>query len=328
MVKGLVSTIIPVYNRAGMLRESVASVLAQTYRPLEIIIVDDGSTDDTLKTSDEMADKYPDEISVISKTNAGAGLAREAGRQAARGEFIQYLDSDDLLLPRKFELQIAALREHPECGVAYGYSRLINDTGDVLRAPYKWTGRTLLTLFPRLLVERWWNTNSPLYRRTVCDAVGSWTDMRICEDWEYEARVGALGTKLVHCREFLSEYRLHSQDRLTGKPYTPQTMKDTARFLVTLYECARRAGVEHDCIEMQHFSRWAFLIARQAGALGLSDVAEKSLGLARLSAGQDRAKGLDFKIYAAMSFLFGWKFTGNLSCQFDRLLKHKQGGLS
>src|SRR6266566_2626754 len=104
-VSGLVSAVIPVHNRAGMLREACASVIAQTYRPLEIIIVDDGSTDDTADTAADLAQTNPQEIRVIHQSKTGAGLAREAGRRNARGEFIQYLDSDDLLLPRKFELQ-------------------------------------------------------------------------------------------------------------------------------------------------------------------------------------------------------------------------------
>ena len=119
-VAGLVSTIIPVHNRAALLREAVASVLAQTYRPIEIIIVDDGSTDDTPGVADSLAAGSPDAIAVVHQGNTGPGLAREAGRQKARGEFIQYLDSDDVLLPRKFEFQILGLRSSPECGIAYG----------------------------------------------------------------------------------------------------------------------------------------------------------------------------------------------------------------
>src|SRR5689334_3698307 len=101
-----------------MLREAVGSVLAQTWRPIEIIIVDDGSTDEeTPAAIRELASQH-DEIRGTRIENGGPGAAREAGRQLARGEFIQYLDSDDLLLPRKFELQVAALRSRPEAGVA------------------------------------------------------------------------------------------------------------------------------------------------------------------------------------------------------------------
>src|SRR5689334_20068405 len=114
----MVSTIIPVFQRAALLREAVGSVLAQAYRPIEIIVVDDGSTDDTPACAEALADAHP-EISVVHQPNRGPGAARETGRQRAQGEFIQYLDSDDLLLPGKFEGQVAGLRSRPECGIAY-----------------------------------------------------------------------------------------------------------------------------------------------------------------------------------------------------------------
>ena len=122
LVEGLVSTIIPVHNRPLLLREAVASVLAQTYRPVEIIIVDDGSTDATGREAEALAEAHS-EVHTIHRKNGGPGAARETGRLAARGEFIQYLDSDDLLLPTKFELQVAGMRRCGDCAVSYGKTR-------------------------------------------------------------------------------------------------------------------------------------------------------------------------------------------------------------
>src|SRR5262245_34526643 len=109
MIRDLVSTIIPVYNRPDLLVDAVHSVLAQTYRPIEVIIVDDGSTDSTPQIARDLADRHPQVIRWIRQTNGGPGRARQTGLETARGEYVQYLDSDDLLLPRKFELQVAAL---------------------------------------------------------------------------------------------------------------------------------------------------------------------------------------------------------------------------
>src|SRR6516162_5891082 len=113
LVEGLVSTIIAVHNRPLLLREAVASVLAQTYRPIEIIIVNDGSTDETGREAEALAVIHP-EVRAIHRENGGPGAARETGRLVAQGEFIQYLDSDDLLLPSKFERQVAGLRQRSD----------------------------------------------------------------------------------------------------------------------------------------------------------------------------------------------------------------------
>src|SRR5262249_52356400 len=107
---GLVSTIIPVLNRPVLVVDAVASVVAHTYRPIEVIGGDDGSTDETPRVLDGLAARHPAEVRVLHQPRIGVGAAREAGRRQAAGEFIQYLDSDDVLDARKFELQVAGLR--------------------------------------------------------------------------------------------------------------------------------------------------------------------------------------------------------------------------
>ena len=160
----LVSTIIPVYNRSALLLEAVGSVLAQTYNPIEIVIVDDGSTDDTAAIAESLAASNRDVIRVIRQANAGPGTARQRGLEQARGAFIQFLDSDDLLLPTKFEHQVRALRSQPECQICYGPSLEEDHSTHPIRriGPMRATGVPRRTLFPGLLVERWWTTSSPL----------------------------------------------------------------------------------------------------------------------------------------------------------------------
>lgn len=155
--KGLVSVIIPVYNRTDLLREAVESAIAQTYRPIEIVIVDDGSTDDTNNVAKEIEIRHKDIVRVYRKENEGPGLAREYGRQRARGEYIQYLDSDDLIHPGKLAVQVAALEANPDCGIAYGKTRLVAEDGSVIVSPFKRSGERIETLFPMLLIDRWWS---------------------------------------------------------------------------------------------------------------------------------------------------------------------------
>ncbi len=319
MRSGCVSTIIPVLNRPLMLCQAVDSVLAQTYRPIEVIIVDDGSTDPTGARARSLAASSPSTIRVIQTSNRGPGLARETGRQVAQGEFIQYLDSDDLLSPAKFAVQVAALRKNPDCGIAYAYTRLIDENGGVLAAPYKWTGRTMPSLFPALLVDRWWNTHTPLFRRSVCDAVGPWSDMRMSEDWEYEARVGALGTRLIHCPEFLSDTRRHSGNRLTAGQPDRQTLKEMTRLIQSLHVCANRAAVSPDLDEMKHFSRWAFSVARQADSVGLNREARECLAISRTTGSRGLLTGLQLTAYGAMTATLGGNCSTKLVSLAERL---------
>jgi glycosyltransferase involved in cell wall biosynthesis len=321
VVPGLVSTIIPVYNRPAMLQRAVDSVLAQTWPSFEIIICDDGSTDSTPELGRQLQHQHPGRITYLWNPNRGAGPAREAGRQRAQGEFIQYLDSDDTLWPRKFEVQIKALRERPDCGVAYGQIRLCREGEPPSEKPHKWSGRELPTLFPWLLVDRWWNTDAPLWRRTVCDQIGSWTDFRYSQDWEYDARAGALGVRLAYCPEFVTDQHHHATERQTGhgRWLVP---RDRVRFFEQLLRCARSAGVAADAVEMRHFSRWVFANARQCGAMDDAGSAEQLVAIAAEAADQ---RALDVKAYALAAKLMGWTRLGKLSDAAQRLRGNKVG---
>lgn len=318
----LVSTIIPVHNRPELLRSAVESVLAQTYRPIEVLISDDGSTDTTPEVGRALERAHPGVVRYLSSPQRGPGPAREAGRLKARGEFIQYLDSDDLLLPGKFEVQVDAFRRHAGAGVVYGRTRLETIEGVVLADPFKWTGRRIDALFPLLLVDRWWCTHTPLYRRSVCDAVGPWTNLRYSQDWEYDGRVGALGTRLVFCDVSVSVHRVHGGLRQTGagKWLSPP---DRLRLFRLLHRYATDAGVEVHSPEMQHFSRWVFHHARECGAAGDAAAAKGCWDLARRAAGHSAP--WDVQLYGAAAGILGWSRIGNLARWGGVTLRRRPG---
>lgn len=313
-MRDLVTTIIPVFNRSAMLREAAASVLAQTYRPLEIVIVDDGSTDDTPSAARALAADH-EEIRVIHRANGGAGAARESGRAVAGGEFIQHLDSDDLLLPRKFELQVAALRANAGAGAAYGWTRFRHADGSLEPRPWKRSGERIGTMFPAMLASRWWDTPTPLYRASLLERAGSWLPLRIEEDWEYDARIAALGVSLLYVEEWVCEVRRHD-DHLSGQMSAPALRDRTAAHLA-IYGHARRAGIGSEQPEMAHFARELFLLARQCGATGLPDESQALFRAARDASGP-AANRLQFRAYAAAARMIGWTAAGKLSCLSDR----------
>lgn len=314
-VENLVSTIIPVYNRAEMVRTAVESVLAQVYRPIEIILVNDGSTDESPQVLGGLAAANPREIRVIHQQNGGPGLAREAGRQIAQGEFIQYLDSDDWLLRNKFTDQVAALRSHPGCGIAYGTSMYVDADGGVINPVSRWTGRIFEDIFPSFLVRRWWYTHTPLFRRSLSDAAGPWPEQRP-EDWDLEARMGALRPGLVHCGSTVSCQRDHASPGRVSKGEQAAYLLDEAWFLPRLHACALQAGVAADAPEMREFSRWAFMRARDLGAIGEAAAAREVLSLAQGAAG---GRSLSMKITAMTAGLIGWRAVGQLSRRIDRM---------
>jgi glycosyltransferase involved in cell wall biosynthesis len=126
----LVSVVIPCYNHAQFLAHAIESVLAQSYSNFEIMVVDDGSTDDTAKVV-----RTYSPVHYVYKDNAGRSAARNTGLRLSRGEFIVFLDADDRLLPNALETGINCMREHPECALVSGHCRVIDSNGAILPSP-------------------------------------------------------------------------------------------------------------------------------------------------------------------------------------------------
>ncbi|WP_146134585.1 glycosyltransferase family 2 protein [Aphanothece minutissima] len=316
-VPGLVSTIIPVHNRAGLLRAAVASVLEQDHRPIEIVIVDDGSSDDTGAVADGLAADHPQTIRVIHQPNRGPGAARQRGLDQSRGEFVQYLDSDDLLLPGKFSAQVDALRRSPGAGIAYGPSLEEDHSRRPVErcGPMRATGIPLERLFPRLLLERWWTTSCPLYRRDLLDRIGPWQPWINEEDWEYDGRAGATGTPLVWVPTPVSVRRIHmGDDHLSDRGHLdPRKLVDRSRAQESLLRSALAAGVDPGGPEMARFSRSAFLLSRQCGAAGAEQAARRLFRLARRHGARQPRRQLEFLLYGLLAAALGWGRAARLS---------------
>jgi len=312
----LVSTVIPVYNRGAMLRAAVASVLAQTWRPVEIIIVDDGSTDDTPRVIAELRSLHPEITRVLHQPNAGPGPARQSGLEASSGEFIQFLDSDDLLLPHKFETQVRGLAGDPAAGISYGktYARV---NGVRQPDPSQLSGERHRDIFPAVLTGRLWETSTPLYRREALASIGPWSARRQLEDWEFDCRAGAAGIKLHYCDDFLAEYINHEEERLCHLWMTnADAMRDRISAYVAVLQHAQRAGVARDAPEMQKFVRSLFWMARNAGSYGLPREAQQLFELAR---SQALRPGIDYQVFGLASHVFGWQRASRMAEALEKL---------
>lgn len=282
--KGLVSTIIPVFNRPQMIVESVESVLAQRYRPIEIIIVDDGSTDDTPQVLAELAQQHP-EVRVFTQSNLGPGAARETGRVNAKGEYIQYHDSDDLLLPNKFRLQVVALEKNTQADVAYGKTERCKLGVAPQGKDLKGTGKKRQSMFPDFLRHRWWSTSTPLHRRSVVDKAGPWLDLINEEDWEYDCRIASLGGRLVFVDEFVSITRVHDEHLSSDGNFDLRKLEHRCLAQAKIFHHAQRymqlADRPSDILEedWEFYSKAAFLLARQCALQNLKTEARAMMRL-------------------------------------------------
>lgn len=323
VVPGLVSVVLPVHNRPDALREAADSVYRQSYPYWELIIVDDGSSDETGEVAEALARREERRTRVLTRPNGGPGAARESGRLAARGEFIQYLDSDDLLLPRKLELMVAALSAEPGSAIAYCACRERGADGKLLDAPLRPSAQRLEAMFPTFLLGRWWNTIAPLYRARLCAEAGPWLPLFQEEDWELDARIAALGPRLVQVEEVLAEHRHGRPDRLSGGGLAPLAkLRARAAAHESILASARAAGIGADAPEMRRFARELFLLARQCGAAGMEQDSERLFGLARQASGPVRAHRPEFVVYHALAAVLGWRRAALLA----RRLEGMRGG--
>ena len=293
-----------------MVEEAIRSVLAQDYQPIEIIVVDDGSTDDTPQKLALLAAEYS-QIVLLKQDNSGPGAARELGRLHAQGEYIQYLDSDDLLYPEKFSKQVSALLAQPACGAAYGKTECQFGDRKSDGIPVRRTGEVIATMFPSILKNRWWCTSTPLFRRTTTDRIGAWLPLSNEEDWEYDCRAAALGTKLAYVDDLVSTHRLHHQQHLSSEGASdPIKLRHRAQARASMYLSAQHSKIEIPTTDMQYFAKSAFLLARQCAAAGVDDCAQALLTLA-ITANQGAT--IKHRVFAGVGRVFGWRAAAKLA---------------
>jgi hypothetical protein len=181
-----VAVVIPCYGQAEFLPAAVASVCAQTYGELEIVIVDDGSPDDTATVAERLAGGHPERpIRVLRQQNQGLSASRNNGIAATSAEYVLVLDSDDLIAPTFIEDCVRVLDARPEVSIAYGQQRYFGEENQFTHMPeYDFVLLTRRNLFPC----------TALYRRRAFDEVGGYNEgMTSYEDWDFWLGCGERG---------------------------------------------------------------------------------------------------------------------------------------
>jgi glycosyltransferase involved in cell wall biosynthesis len=187
-----ISVVVPAYNASSWIKETLDSILAQTFQDFEVIVVDDGSTDDTA----DLIESYGGVVRCVRKTNGGASSARNVGIRCSRGSWIAFVDADDLWLPFKLDLQVRMIDKNPDLVWQYSDAYIFESDSRCIRClasenhkPYKGD------ILRQLLMYCFIPSPTPLVRRDVFDQVGFFSESpvtRIGEDWDLWLRIAAM----------------------------------------------------------------------------------------------------------------------------------------
>ena len=227
----LVSVIIPCYNHAHYLDEAIDSVRHQTYRNAEIVVVDDGSTDETIA----VAASYS-EIRFVRQENAGLAAARNTGLRESRGAYLVFLDADDRLMPTALEDGLSCFHAHPECALVYGAFHWIDASGSSLGEGWAAT-RIYDQHYLEMLRRNYIAMHATvMYRRGPLESVGGFDpSLPACEDYDLYLRITREFPIYCHRRP-VAEYRMHDANMSADSELM---LKAALRVL-----CSHRASVK------------------------------------------------------------------------------------
>lgn len=265
----LVSIVIPTYNRCALLRSTVDSVLAQTYPNIEVIVVDDGSTDDT----PAMLAGYGDRLTVLRQENRGGTAARNAGIAASRGAFVSVLDHDDLLLPEKVEKQIRLFERNPRLGLVHCRWYFIGPQGHRLD---KIGPLPEGDVRQQLLLGCFLWSGGPLVRREILEKIGCFDEGVWSSDWDLWLRI-ALDGQLFGCaQQPLGSYRILRDSSMAD---ISRTERLDARLLEKAF-ARPDLPAELAALKKPAFANWHFWLSRRYYSTGLWPEAKRNLSQA------------------------------------------------
>jgi len=306
--EGLVSVIIPTYNRAQFITRALESILEQSYRPIEIIVVDDGSEDETVRVVTEWSQSQVSgdglTVRLFKQQNRGPGAARNHGLVKSRGQFIQFLDSDDILHPRKVETHVNELRT---MNTEFVWSPMVETPRDAL----------LEGAFPPQpeWSSVWFQSDDSLpasacagmYRREVCCRIGPWAEDLVCkEDWDYLYRLKCLKPRASHVPAPQYAAALHRSGRVHDRFHTPDGIASLLE-VIRRGERYRQAAPKADIsLRMQYLRVLRSILRLENSAFG-----DQLLDLVRTSP-ELKEDHLKFRIVLGTKSLLGGRLASKL----------------
>ena len=277
-MKGLVSVIIPAYNVERYIKESLDSALVQTYRNIEIIIVDDGSIDSTRRVLDPYIEKK--NIKYIFQLHQGLPSARNTAIRNSQGEYIAFLDADDIFAPTKIERQVEHLEKNPDCDVSYCdlYHFFDDRPGQLFKLDYHYySGKDFL---PNILRYFFIAPLTVVLRRSVFERFGYFDEsFVVAEDLDFWLKVAYRGGRICFLPEILGKLRLRQKGNI-------QTLEDQPRLKLMALRGVEKLNSEMREEERQryrmqfHLMRYRLKVAFAYLLVGNKNDAQKFVALA------------------------------------------------
>jgi glycosyltransferase involved in cell wall biosynthesis len=279
----LFSIIIPTFNRKGVICEALDSIKMQTYRPIEVIVIDDGSTDKTVEVVRQWAEQNKEgEMLVLRylyQENAGVAAARNLGIQQVKGKYVQFLDSDDTLYPERLQ-RLAEAFEREQCDfIQTGFEGIDGETGGVIQTLYGRPGKDQVEL--ALQGCLWANTLRSALRRDLVNRIDPWnTDMTCFVDREYMERAVVQAHKPVALREVLASAVRGKGERISNKHKTREG-RHWRIFCEERLAAATRNRKDVSYEAKQEFASRLYALGSRSNARGWRDLGKRCGELAK-----------------------------------------------
>lgn len=259
-MSSLVSVLIPVYKGAAFVAQAIESALAQTYEDVELVIVNDGSPDDSRRVIEPYVSSP--KVKYVEKPNGGVASARNAGLRSATGTYVGFLDQDDVWYPSKLSRQVAVLDRRPNVALVHSDVTYVDADGNQLpRDPY-FPAKVEGSCFARFFMANPVMTCTALVRRSVIDAAGGFDEaIRFSDDYDLWLRI-ARHHEIAYVDEPLAMYRLHGQNesrKVAG--IVTATVQVLRKALRTIPDCRALVGENNirvrfaqlECALSQHY---------------------------------------------------------------------------
>lgn len=233
-----ITVVIPTYNRAGLVCEAIASALAQEHVSVEVIVVDDGSTDNTR----EVVGRYDPQVRYLYQENRTEGPARNLGLQHSSSEFVAFLDSDDRWQPQKLARDLNCLRRNPEAGLVYSNARYCGPDGRLIgiRRTTSPSGEVL----EQLVLENFIVLSTVTARRDVLNELGGFSEDRRLSgstDWEMWTRI-ASRHKVTYRSETDTDILVHPANMMSNPGRMEQSMRAALECILSSAEVSSKTG--------------------------------------------------------------------------------------